>query len=219
MTFTEEIWSATATIRGEIDSLPFLVELESGDLSPERFAEYLAQDALYLEVYARVLAVAGDLASTDEHRRFWTQQAASTVAFERQLHDARAVDGDVRTASPTCTAYTSYLLALAGSGRYGEVVAGLLPCFWIYDDVGRRLLERVSNGQAVFEEHPYSEWIATYGDEAFHRATNRAKALADETALIASDDEREAMRRAFFTATRYEWMFWNAAHALEVWPV
>jgi thiaminase/transcriptional activator TenA len=219
MTFTDEVWEATATIRSEIDSLPFLVELETGDLSAERFAEYLAQDALYLEVYARVLAAAGDLAPTEEHRQFWLQQAASTVAFERQMHDAQAVDGEERNASPTCTAYTSYLLALAGSGNYGEVVAGLLPCFWIYDDVGRRLLERVSAEPGVFGRHPYSEWIATYGDEVFHGATTRAKELADETAGRASDEDRQAMHRAFLTASRYEWMFWNAAHALEVWPV
>ena len=42
---------------------------------------------------------------------------------------------------PTCAHYTHYLLALAHNAPYEMAVAALLPCFWIYWEVGKHLLE------------------------------------------------------------------------------
>ena len=59
------------------------------------------------------------------------------------LHERHVRDLGAWQRSPTCTAYGSYLLSLTTLGCYPVLVAGVLPCFWIYDDVGRRLRERV----------------------------------------------------------------------------
>ena len=44
--------------------------------------------------------------------------------------------------APTNLAYTSYLTAVAYAGPIHETVAALLPCYWIYWEVGKTLLER-----------------------------------------------------------------------------
>ena len=38
--------------------------------------------------------------------------------------------------------YVSYLVATAASRSYGEGVAGVLPCFWVYAHMGKVLVER-----------------------------------------------------------------------------
>jgi thiaminase len=95
------------------------------------------------------------------------------------------------------------------------LVAGVLPCFWIYDDVGRRLRERVGD----LTGHPYGDWIATYGDPAFAASTRAARAVLDRVAEGQGAGTLDRMREAFTTAARYEWMFWDAAWRGESWPV
>lgn len=228
-TFSAELWDATRHIRSGIDALPFLVALEDGSLPRHRFTYYMAQDAAYLAKYAVALqAAAGladladvadvaDVAGSAAETEFWAASAINAVAVERELHAAHVADFDAVIASPTCTAYTSYLLSLvAGGGSYASLVAGLLPCFWIYEDVGRRLLERVG---ADLAGHPYADWIGTYGDPEFAASTARARAIFDRLARDASPAVRAEMHAAFTTASRYEWMFWDAAWRTEAWPI
>jgi thiaminase/transcriptional activator TenA len=137
------------------------------------------------------------------------------VAVERELHERHVRDLGAWQRSPTCTAYGSYLLSLTTLGCYPVLVAGVLPCFWIYDDVGRRLRERVGD----LTGHPYGDWIATYGDPAFAASARAARAVLDRVAEGQGAGTLDRMREAFTTAARYEWMFWDAAWRRESWPV
>jgi len=102
------------------------------------------------------------------------------------------------TKSPTCTAYTSYLFSLAAAGSYPALAAGILPCFWIYEDVGRRLKERIGD----LTGHPYADWISTYGDPEFAASTEQAKQILDRLAAQADPATVERMHEAFATASR-----------------
>ena len=44
-------------------------------------------------------------------------------------------------------------------------------------------------------------------------------AATDAVAMTASQGERDAMHAAFTRAMQLEWMFWDSAYRLEVWPV
>jgi thiaminase/transcriptional activator TenA len=219
-TYSAELWHATRHIRSGIDQLPFLVALQDGSLDRHRFTYYMQQDAAYLAKYAVALEAAAELASLAEspaEAEFWAASAIGAVAVERELHAAHVADFDAVIASPTCTAYTSFLLSLvSGGGSYESLVAGLLPCFWIYEDVGRRLLERVG---ADLVDHPYADWIGTYADPEFATSAARARAIFDTVAEAATPAVRIEMRQAFSTASRYEWMFWDAAWRSESWPI
>ena len=215
MTFSDEVWEATAVLRKAIDDLPFLSGLADGTLPRETFTYYLAQDALYLGSYSRVLAAAAAQADTTEDLVFWSGSARNAVAVERTLHERHVADIGAWQSSPTCTAYTSYLLSLAAAGCYPALVAGLLPCFWVYDDVGRRLQHQVGD----LSRHPYGDWVGTYGDPAFTASTVAARTILDRVADQAGEPTRARMREAFTMATRYEWMFWDAAWRRESWPV
>lgn len=214
MTFTAEAWESIAGIRAAIEAHPFLTGLHDGTLAREVFLGYLAQDAHYLLRYSDVLTRCAEQAPDTEDRAFWSFRARDAVTVERALHEKHLTGAVTGEPSPTCLAYTSFLAATAGTGSYPALVAAVLPCFWIYDDVGRRFAAHLQPA-----EHPYGDWIATYGDPAFTASTEQAKRIADRQAHACVLQVRQQMLAAFHTASRYEWMFWDAAWRHEGWPV
>ncbi len=212
--FTDEAWAATAEIRAAIDQHPFLGSLRSGSLPRTTFLEYLTQDSHYLIGYARALASCAAQAVEGDEIAFWASSARDAVVVERALHANFVPDAGATDPSPTCAAYLSFLFAVSGQGSYPVLAAALLPCFWIYQDVGRRLTAEVQ-----VTGHPYAEWIATYGDPEFALATSRAKSIVDGLAEAGSVGLRRRMHAAFRDAARYEWMFFDAAWRGEAWPL
>ena len=125
--------------------------------------------------------------------------------------------------SPSCAAYTNFLLACCSLQPPEVGLAAVLPCFTIYLEVGTLLQAGLpasspspGGGGAP---HPYAEWIGTYGGDAFRAATARTAALADRLAAAAGPAARAAMRAAFLEAARHEFLFWDAAHRREPWPI
>jgi len=215
VTFTDEAWTAVTDIRRAIDTHPLVTGLHDGTLDREVFVGYLAQDAQYLAAWARVLASCATQAPAADETAFWARRAHDAVAVERALHDRHLGAARPVEPSPTCLGYSSYLGALSAQGAYPVLVAGLLPCFWIYEDIGRRFTEQATDPSG----HPYRDWIATYGDPAFTEATDRVRLITDRLAQESGPLVRERMLAAFVTASRYEWMFWDAAWRSERWPV
>lgn len=212
--FGQQAWNATADVRKAIDTHPFLVGLFDGTLPRATFVGYLTQDAHYLVGYARALATCGAQAGDIDHISFWASSAHDAIQVERSLHRGQVADLLAVEPSPTCTAYLSFLGATAGRGCYPVLAAALLPCFWIYQDVGSRLREGIAPSG-----HPYREWIATYGDPGFATATERVRTIVDELAEWSSPQVRAEMQTAFAAACRYEWMFFDAAWRGETWPL
>lgn len=214
MTFTTDTWERTTSIREAIQTHPFVTGLGDGTLPRATFQEYLAQDARYLADHARVLAALALQAEDPDEVVFWSNASREAIVVERELH-ATHVELDAAIMNPTCRAYTSYLLSLTTRGSYGVAAAGVLPCFWIYAEVGKRLLAKAGD----LGGHPYGDWIGLYADEAFDTQVEQAKVIVDRLASTTGQDEVERMHEAFATASRYEWMFWDAAWRLESWPV
>ncbi|MCF6468837.1 thiaminase II [Nonomuraea sp. MG754425] len=214
--FSDDVWQRTAELMRAIHEHPFIQALGDGSLDPGRFGFYIVQDARYLEAFSRALATASARASDPADAAFWAQSAHTALAAERMLHAGYVEElgaGDLAT-SPTCLAYASYLQATALTAPYPVIAAAVLPCFWIYQDVGTALLKRAGGT----EGHPYGRWISTYSDPGFAASVERAKGIADRLAGAAGPDTRAAMARAYCRAAAYEWMFWDSAWRRESWP-
>jgi thiaminase/transcriptional activator TenA len=93
------------------------------------------------------------------------------------------------------------------------VLGALLPCFWIYAEVGRDIHARAA------ASNPYQAWIDTYAGEEFHAAVRGVIAATHEAAALASPALRERMHHAFTRAVQLEWMFWDSAYRMEAWAV
>lgn len=214
---TTEWWGAIAQIRADIDALPFICALADGTLEREPFLFYLAQDALYLREYSRVLAEASRLAPTSAEQAFWANSAHGAIAGELELHaswltPAQGVTRDTfrAKAAPATSAYLDHLRAAAHSGEYAVLIAAALPCFWLYTDLGQRLHAGEFGVYAQSPEHPYASWLATYADPAFEEATGQAIAYAATAATTAAPDLRVRMLTAFEASARHERAFFAA---------
>jgi thiaminase/transcriptional activator TenA len=218
--FRDRMWSAMEEVFGRILAHPFVAGLTDGSLPRDAFVHYVVQDALYLVDYARALAVVAAKAPDERAIATFAAHARGAIEVERSLHaglfrELGVADEAVRSARvmPTTLAYTSYLLRSCHQGSFAEGLAAVLPCYWIYAEVGTRLLERSSPDPA------YARWIATYGGEEFGAIVAEVLALVDRVGPSAGPAERTAMREHVLTTSRYEWMFWDAAWRREAWPV
>ena len=207
-------WQGIAEIRDGIDALPFIRALADGTLERGPFVSYLAQDALYLREYARVLAEAARLAPTSDEQAFWADSAHGSIVGELELHaswltPAQGVSAATFTAepAPATTAYLDHLRSVAFGGDYAEIVAAVLPCFWLYTDLGRRLHAGEFGEYARDPEHPFASWLATYADPAFEESTKVAIAYTTDAAERADAGTRTRMRRAFEVSSAHELAF------------
>lgn len=213
--FSERVWAAETPMRAAIDDLPFVRGLGAGTLDRDRFTYYMAQDAHYLDGYARALSTAAATAGCTDDLAFWAKSAYDVAVVERDLHRAYVDDIARHPRSPTCVGYASYLLGVAHTQGYPELVAALLPCFWVYQDVGARMLAATDD----LDAHPYADWIRTYADPSFAAATLKAREIVDRTAASAGPATLARMGESFAQATRWEWAFWDAAWRRESWAL
>ncbi|MBN9062427.1 MAG: thiaminase II [Rhizobiales bacterium 65-9] len=219
MKFSADAWRRNSALYNAIQTMPFNRELASGALSQERFRRYIIQDAHYLGVYGRCLAIAAGKASTPDQLVQLAGSAQRTVMVERSLHEGFLKTYGVTPAefaaaemSPSCHAYTSFLLASAHHEPFPIAVAALLPCAWIYEEVGREIQARAAPA------NPYQAWIDAYTSDDFRKGVKAAIALVDQAATEQTEATVEAMHSAFTTSARFEWMFWDSAYRLEQWP-
>lgn len=197
-------WDAIESIRESIDGLGFIRGLKDGSLARGDFEDYLGQDALYLRTYAQVMSRASALAPSTEGQRFWAASASGCLEGELELHRGR-LDNWVPEPSNTTTAYLNHLVAC--SNDYPVLVAALLPCFWIYQDVGSRL------AAANHDAHPYTDWLATYSSPEFDKSTAQAIDMARALFDAADGHTRANMWRAFEASSLHELYFFAQTSA------
>jgi thiaminase (transcriptional activator TenA) len=218
--FRDMLKQAAQPIWQAILAHPFLKELGEGRLPQDRFLYFIRQDYLYLFDFARILCVGGSKAEDLDTLEMFAKHAANTVAVERAMHTAFAqrlglsAEELLKTErTPTTQAYTRHLLAVAHEGTLGEIVAAVLPCYWIYWEVGRHLA-------TCQPANPiYREWIKAYGAELFADLVRQQLNLVDSLGARAPAHEARRMTEHFLLSSRYEYLFWDDAYRLVSWPV
>lgn len=220
MTPSEDIWQRAAPVRQALLAMPFNAELAAGTLSRAAFRHYMIQDSLYLQGYARVLALGAAKAPGPDDILAFAKASETAIVVERALHagylDQFGIalsDLTQAQASPTTLAYVNFMLAEAATGSFATLVGAILPCFWVYREVGLDIAGRTGPGNF------YQAWIDTYADPGFAAATEAMIAVYNRSHAAAGREEQAGMERAFLTCCRYEWMFWQAAYTQETWSV
>lgn len=218
--FSDDAWAANRALYETIRDMPFNRALMAGSLDSARFRHYIVQDAHYLIGFGKALAIAAAKAREADDIAQFAKAAEVAIVVERSLHASyfeqfgiSAADFRATPVAPTCHHYVSFLLATALTEPYETVLAALLPCFWIYAEVGRHILARATT------PNPYQAWIDTYAGDDFHAEVRRVIATTDRVAEQASPSVRADMLQAFTRACQLEWMFWDAADRTERWPV
>ena len=214
------LWESARDIYDRVLVHPFITGLTDGTLPEESFRFYIIQDTLYLREYARVHSVAAGKAKSSDHMRRFSKIAVDVVDAERTLHvdffDHWGLsDDDVWSTplAPTTLAYTSYMLSAAYGGTFAEGVAAVLPCAWIYLEVGK-VLSRLGS------PHPlYQKWIDMYGGDEYEQIVRDVIQIADEVGTQLCERERELAVERYVVGARLEWMFWDMGFRQQAWPV
>ncbi len=210
----DKIWSA-------IHGHAFLRELHAGTLATERFTYFILQDYLYLLDFAQVLCLGGAKSPNLATLEVFARHALTAVEVERSFHvsfgktlgfSQTQLDGTAK--GPVTRAYIDHLQAVARGGGLNELVAAVLPCYWIYGETGKRLFKGRPRKPKI-----YRDWIELYASDEFWRPVREQIHLMDELAAQASPNEKRLMTAHFVLSSRYEYLFWDQAYIRESWRI
>jgi thiaminase/transcriptional activator TenA len=201
MSLSQRLWSANADFAAAALAHPFVAGLGDGSLDRDVFARYVAQDAFFLESFARAYALALTR-STDTPTLLALAGLIAGVADELSLHGSFAAQWgiDMAGVEPTSAtlAYTDFLLATAATSGLGEIFAAMTPCMRLYAYLGTSLDADAAG--------PYADWVKTYADPGFEALASALEGLLDQHA-----DDGPAIEHAYRRAMRLEVEFFESA--------
>ena len=211
MSWTKDVWAESARIFEGIKDLPFIKELADGSLDPSRFDRYIAQDELYIGNYGRQMFQLADMMTDPGQKEMFRLFAQSGIDGEKAMHELLigrfGIDTQV-TPSVVTSTYNNHTQAAIDSGSKEVALAAMLPCMWIYNEVGLYI-----RSIASLEGNPYKEWVLEYGNEEFTEGVNAVLAIADEWAAAVDDATRARMTQAYLEAALFEYAFWDYGYS------
>jgi thiaminase (transcriptional activator TenA) len=200
---------------------PFVRGIGDGTLGLDRFEFWLRQDYVFLIEYARLLGLAAARSPNWETMLRFATLLKETLETEMSLHRAYAAEFGINheeleqeSCAPATRAYTDFLLRVATTGDFVELVAALLPCIWGFSEIGRQLATQPAPG-----EKRYAKWIAMYSSREFAELAQWCRDLLDRLAAGLPERDLQKLEAAFLTSSRYEWQFWEMAWKMERWQV
>jgi thiaminase/transcriptional activator TenA len=201
-----DLWRQSRDLADACLEHPFVQGIASGDLSPERFRVYVAQDAYFLEAFARGYALA--LARCPDREGLGVLKDLLVGVFEElHLHQGYAERWGI-SLSPqplaATSAYCDFLLSTASLEASGHTVAAMTPCMRLYAFLGQQLSLKLN------PESPYREWVETYSSADVEALASRLEELLDR---YGGDPERLAWlyRRAMELELAFFQAAWEAA--------
>ncbi len=214
---TEKMWNAIRDIYQSILSHPFIKGLVDGTLDEEKFKYYILQDYLYLREFSKALAIISAKAEKQEEALLFSSHLQSIMRVENELHNffmnTWKISEEEKAKlipSPTTLLYTSFLLSTVLYKSYFEAVSSVLPCYWIYMEVGKELVKKGSPNSL------YAKWINTYGGEEYEKGVRAVLEIVNSFKL--TEEEEVSAIRTFRIASIMEYMFWDSAYKLEKFP-
>ena len=200
---------------------PFVVALGNGSLPRANFEFYIRQDALFLDELTKTFAYATTKTTDHEEMEQFGKYLLNTLLVEAELHHRYGerfgltpTEMATTRMAPTNYAYTRHLLSIAATATLPELLTAILPCAWIYAEVGRHLVGNTPPAP----DHPYADWLATYASPDFDAVGTWIRERLDLRATSISSEQEARLYEIFLTSTRYEWLFWDMAWRLEEWP-
>ena len=205
--WSKEVWKKSSKIYNSILKLDFLKELSEGTLSNDIFARYIAQDEIYLKNYYHQMNMLADMMESTEDKELFIAFAKSGMEGEKALHDMLIDRYGIETKvkpSKVTSDYNAHICEGIATGDLYIALASVLPCMWIYNQVGLHILEH-----SKLESNPYKEWILEYGQEEFTTGVNKVLRMIDSWASKADKETREKMDYYYLKAALYEYAFWD----------
>ena len=222
--FTDRLREAARPIWDSQLRHPFLLALGDGSLPREVFEFYIRQDARFLDELTKTFAFATTKTSDHGEMQRFGEMLLETLQVEQALHQQYAARFGLTVAemmrtpmAPTNYAYTRHLLYTAATGSLAALITSILPCAWIYAEVGRHFVALLEGPPPA--GHPYGDWLSTYASPEFEQVGAWLRERLNVRAAVLAEDDLTSLEEIFVTSSRYEWMFWDMAWRREAWSV
>lgn len=201
MSLAQRLWDINGDLAARIRIHDFVQGLGDGSLPSESFRRYVAQDAYFLDAFARAYAFC--LANgTSRDDLYVFSELISGVVEELELHKSytERLQIDLVGVTPIAATkfYVEFLLNTARRGRLGETVAAMTPCMRLYAWLGQSLAR--TNVAPT-----YADWVKTYSDPAFEALAVRLETLLDKHA-----SDTPTVRANYRRAMELEYSFFAA---------
>jgi thiamine-phosphate pyrophosphorylase len=205
--WSKEVWKKSSKIYNSILEMDFLKELSEGTLSNDIFARYIAQDEIYLKNYYHQMNMLADMMESTDDKELFIAFAKNGMEGEKALHDMLIDRYGIETKvepSKVTSDYNAHICEGIATGDLCIALASVLPCMWIYNQVGLHILNH-----SKLEGNPFKEWILEYGQEEFTTGVNKVLKMVDGWASKTDKQTREKMDYYYLKAALYEYAFWD----------
>ncbi len=186
----------------------FNQEMMRGNLSPKIFSYYIEQDHLYLKKLKSCYETLASKAPA-KYKENFSKYIDETIMFEQELHKMLEEDPNFNKTgfvTPATTGYSSYLLDTCANSSLEIGVASILPCFFVYQQIGR------SYCRNPYSNNPYAKWIETYSSEDFSNSVAQAIKIFNELASEADKETCNKMLGAYKRSCQFELQFFDDAY-------
>lgn len=191
---------------------PFVVELYAGTLPMDKFKFYVLQDYNYLVSAIRNFGIISSRADSVDAMRevieiLYLESESEFKGYEEFLGKLGCTIEDAVNVEPipVNTSYTSFLLSTSSLKSYAESITSVLPCFWSYAEIAEFHRDKLrENGNRL-----YTEWASVYLSESYLKLVGKMRGLVDKAG---EDFQYKKLKTTFITASRYEYMYWDAVY-------
>lgn len=181
MSLARILWEENADLASAALQHRLVRGLADGTLPRDAFAGYVAQDAFFLESFARAYALALAHSPDGEGLHAFGDLLAG-VREELRLHASYAQELDIDLAGTepagATLAYTDFLMSTAAFGGVGLTCAAMTPCMRLYAYLGQSLAGQRTGSCGGL----YADWISTYADPGFEELAQTNERLLDRYA-------------------------------------
>jgi len=219
MKVSERLRKDADDVWGKIIEHPFVVELYSGTLPMEKFRFYILQDYNYLIASIKNFSIISSKADSIDAMKEITEivhleSVSELKGYEEFLGKLGYTIEDAGNIEPIPmnVSYANFLLSTSSLKSYAESIASVLPCFWSYAEIA----EHHKNKLGKNKNRSYIDWASVYLSESYVNLVKKIKRLVDESGETVS---YEMLKKMFITASKYEYMYWDAVYNMSTWTI
>lgn len=215
--FSSSLKKENIDLWNKILSHPLVDELGKFELPKEKFETFIKQDYRYLIGFIRCLGIflskskeKQDIMEFKDLVEVNIEEIEALEAIYEGLGNSKSELGSSE-ASLITKSYKSFLLSQAYEGSKFETYGVILPCDWIFAEIGKKL-EKVMPEPSKDHHKIYQNWIKTYASKKYQKDIVELRERIDKNVEKVCEKEKKTFRKNFETGLKYESSFFNQVY-------
>ena len=169
MKTSHKLWIENLETAQACYSSAFVQGIKNSNLPINNFKSYIAQDAYFLEAFAKAYAMCITKSNNKRDIKIFSDLLIGVVK-ELELHESYANKWDVDLTKHTihnCTKkYSNFLLKTSQNSQICQIISAMIPCMRLYTWIGKKITK-----DKYHKDNQYKDWIDTYSDISFEKLT------------------------------------------------